>query len=329
MKSAVSPFALALLAVASASSAQIPGTGDAGYPSRPVRVIVAYSPGGGVDVMSRAVAQRLTESLGQPVLVENRPGANGLVGAQAVAKSSADGYTLLVIDRAGLTINPSLYKSLPYDPLKDFAYTGIATELRYVLAINAALPMSTFKEFVQYAKAKPGVLNFASFGTGSIIHLNFEQMNAHLGIEMTHIPYKGSTQAATAVISGEASMMMSSYAGLASFVRNGRLRALAVGRPTRLPMLPDVPTLSEAGGGEDTVVPGYFTFVAPAATPRPIIMKLNAEMRRIFASPDMVERLAKAGMEPHSSTPEEFAEGVKRDIARFRKLVISVGITPQ
>jgi tripartite-type tricarboxylate transporter receptor subunit TctC len=315
---------LLLLLFASVTLAQAQG-----YPTRPIRVIVAYSPGGGVDLVTRAVAQKLAESLGQPVPIENRPGANGLVGAQAVARSAPDGYTLLVIDRAGLTINPSLHKSLSYDPLKDFAFTGVSTELRYVLTINAALPIRTFREFVQYARARPGALNFATFGVGSLIHLNFEQMNSSFGMGMVHVPYKGSAQAASAVVTGEAGVMMSSYAGVASFLRDGRLRAIAVGRPARLGTLPEVPTLSEIGGGEETMAPGYFTFVAAAGTPREIVVKLHAEIAQALAAPDMVERLAVAGMEPHAMTPEEFAEGVRRDIQRFGKLVSALGISAQ
>ena len=277
------------------------------YPDRPIRVIVAYSPGGGVDIITRAVAQKLTAALGQPVPVENRPGANGMVGAQAVAKSAPDGHTLLVIDRAGLTINPSLHKTLSYDPLKDFAFTGVSTELRYVLTVNAALPVRTFEEFVQYAKARPGAVNYATFGVGSLIHLNFEQLNSAFGLAMVHVPYKGSTRAATAVLTGEAAVMMSSQAGVASFVRDGRLRGIAV--------------------ADDVLTPGYFTFALTAGTPREIVLKLHAELERALAAPDMAERLALAGMQPHSTTPDAFAEGVRRDIERFGKLVRTLGIS--
>ena len=299
------------------------------YPSRPIRIIVGYSPGGGVDIMSRAVAQKLGESFGQPVPVENRPGANGMVGAQAIARSSPDGHTVGVIDRAGLTINPALHKSLSYDPLKDFAYTGVSTELRYVLAVNGALPVKTLRDFVAYAKARPGAVNFASFGVGSLIHLNFEQMNSSLGIQMTHVPYKGSTAAAQAVITGDAGVMMSSYAGVAPFLRDGRLRAIAVGRPARLAALPEVPTMAQAGAGDDVMAPGYFTFIVAAATPPPVIDKLRAELWRALAAPDMAERLAVAGMEPHLSSPEEFAAGVRRDIERFARLLGALGIQAQ
>jgi tripartite-type tricarboxylate transporter receptor subunit TctC len=302
---------------------------EAGYPSRPIRMIVAYPPGAGVDLMARAAAQKLTESLGQPVPVENRPGANGLVGAQAVAKATPDGYTLLVIDRGALTINPALFKSPPYDPLTDFAYIGVAAELQYVIAVNASLPVATFEDFVRLAKSKPGAVNYGSFGTGSIVQLNFEQLSSHLGIKLTHVPYKGAAQVALATINGEVAVMMSSLQGVAGFIRDGRLRALAVGRPTRSPLLPDVPTVAEIGGGSDTVVPTYFTFVAPAGTPRAVVHKLNGELGRIIVAPEMVERLANAGLEPQVTTPELFTESVKRDVARFGKLVNTLDIPLQ
>lgn len=314
--------ALALAVPAAAAPA-------ADYPSRPIRIVVAYSPGGGVDVMTRSVAQKLAESLGQPVPVENRPGGNGMVGAQAVARAAPDGHMLVVLDRGALTINPSLYREMPYDPLRDFAYTGVSTELPYVLTVNAAVPVASLAEFAQLARSRPGAINYASFGSGSLIHLNFEQLAARLGIALTHVPYKGSARAATAVVTGEAGIFISSYAGVASFIRDGRLRALAVGRTTRLPALPEVPTAAELGLGEDVLAPGYFTFAAPAGTPRAVLMKLNAEIARALALPDITERLQAAGMEPHATTPEAFVEGVRRDIARFGKLVASLGIPRQ
>lgn len=302
---------------------------DAAFPTRAIKIVVAYSPGAGVDLMARAVAQKLAESVGQPVVVENRPGAHAIVGADYVAKQPADGYTLLVIDRGALTINPSLYKSLPYNPLKDFAYTGIATELRYVLAINPALPAKSFAEFVQLAKTKPGGLNYASFGTGSIVQLNFERLKTHAGIDLTHVPYKGTTQVVTSVMAGDAHIMMSSPEGVMNYVRDGRLRALAVGSPARMPMLPEVPTLQEAGGGADTLVPTYFTFAAPGGTPRAVVMKLHTELGKALAAPEVAERLARGGLIAQPSTPEAFAESVRLDIERFGKLVRELGIQAQ
>ena len=299
------------------------------YPTRPIRIVVAYPPGGSVDLMARTVALKLQEALGQPVSVENRPGGNAVIGALFVAKAAPDGYTLLVIDRGGLTINPSLYKSPPYDSLKDFAYIGVSAELHYVLAVNASFSAKSFKEFVQLAKSKPGSLNYGSFGTGSITHMNFEQMNSFLGIQMTHVPFKGATETSLGVIGGDIAMMMSSFAGVSGFLGDGRMRALAVSGPKRLTQLPDVPTVSEAGGGSNTMVPTYFTFVAPAGTPRAVISKLNAEIGRVQLIPEVAERLAKAGLEPRTTTPEAFIEEVKRDIERFGTLVKKVGVPTQ
>ena len=299
------------------------------WPTRPIRIIVAYPPGGAVDVMARSVAQKLQESLGQPVPVDNRPGGSGVIGGQAVAKSAPDGYTLLVIDRGALTINPHLLKTPPYDSLQDFAYTGVSTELHYVLAVNASLPVKSFQEFVQLARSKPGSLNYGTFGTGSITHLNFEQMNRELGIRMTHVPYKGAAQTSLGLLGGDVAIMMSSYAGVAGFLRDGRMRALAVSSPKRSPEMPDVPTLAELGGSSDMMVPTYFTYVAPVGTPRAVIAKLNAELGRAQQAPEVLERLTKAGLEPKTTTPEAFTAEVKRDLERFGNLVKTVGIPLQ
>jgi tripartite-type tricarboxylate transporter receptor subunit TctC len=299
------------------------------YPSRPIRMVVAYPPGGAVDVMARSVAQKLQESLGQPVPVDNRPGGSGVIGAQAVAKSAPDGYTILVIDRGALTINPHLLKTPPYDALQDFAYTGVSTELHYVLAVNSSLPARTFQDFVQMAKAKPGALNYGSFGVGTIVQLNFEQLAAHLGIQLTHVPYKGAAQTSLGVLGGDVAIMMSSIAGVSSFLKDGRMRALAVSSPKRSPQLPDVPTIAELGGGSDTVVPTYFTYALPAGTPRVIIAKLNTELSRAQEAPEVVQRLAAAGLEPQTLTPEMFTQSVKRDTERFTRLIKTLGIPLQ
>ena len=299
------------------------------YPSRPIRMIVAYPPGGAVDVMARSVAQKLQETLGQPVPVDNRPGGSGVIGAQAVAKSAADGYTLLVIDRGALTISPHLLKTPPYDPVKDFAYTGVSTDLHYVLAVSSSFPAKTFQEFVKMAKAKPGALNYGSFGVGTIVQLNFEQLSSHLGIQLTHVPYKGAAQTSLGILGGDVAIMMSSIAGVAGFLKDGRMRALAVSGPKRSPELPDVPTVGELGGGSDTVVPTYFTYAVPAGTPRAIVLKLNAELSRAQAAPEVAERLTKAGLELQTTAPEAFAESVRRDSERFGKLVKTLGIPLQ
>jgi len=296
------------------------------YPSRPIRLIVSFTPGGGADLTARTVGQGMSETLRQPVVVENRPGANGFVGAAAVAKSPPDGYTLLLTDRGALGVNPSLYKSLPYDPLQDFEYVGIVTSAPYVLVVDPRLGATSLAGLVRLAKAKPAAINYASFGIASMAQLNIEALKARLGVNLTHVPYKGAGPAVQAVVAGEAGVTISSPAAVLGFVREGRLRALAIGAQKRSPLLPDVPTLAEAGVDDDTLVPTYFAFALPAGTPRPIAERLGEAMRRALAAPPIAERLGAAGLEPTGGTGESLREIVKRDIPRFRKIIQDVGI---
>jgi tripartite-type tricarboxylate transporter receptor subunit TctC len=299
------------------------------YPSRPIHLIVSFTPGGGADLTARAVGQGMSEGLRQPVVVENRPGANGLVGAAAVAKSPPDGYTLLLTDRGALGVNPSLYKSLPYDPLRDFEYVGIVTSAPYVLVADPRLGVKSLSELVRVAKAKPGAINYASFGIASMAQLNIEALKARLGINLTHVPYKGAGPAVQAVVAGEAGLTISSPAAVLGFVRDGRLRALAIGTRKRSALLPDVPTLAEAGADEDTLVPTYFALALPAGTPRPIAERLHEAMKRALAAPGVAERLGAAGLEPTGGTGEALRELVRRDIPRFRKIIQDIGIQPE
>lgn len=297
-----------------------------GYPTHPIRIIVAFPPGGGADLTGRLVGQKLSEALGQPVVVDNKPGANGILGSELVAKSPPDGYTILLIDRGAFGINPSLYRKLPYDPLKDFAYITIAAEADYVLVVNPKLPVKTFADLLQLAKSEPGKINYASMGIGSMFQLDIERMKAYSHVDLTHVVYKGAGPAIAAVVSGESQVMVTSPAGVVGYIKEGKLRALAVGAPKRLDILPDVPTLAEVGGGEDTLVPTYFAFAAPAGTPQPVVMKLNAEIKRIVHLPDVARRLETAGLDPVGGTPQEFADEVKRDIQRFGGLVKSLDL---
>jgi tripartite-type tricarboxylate transporter receptor subunit TctC len=299
------------------------------YPSRPIRLIVSFTPGGGADLTARTVGQGMSDTLRQPVVVENRPGANGLVGAAAVAKSPPDGYTLLLTDRGALGINPSLYRSMPYDPLEDFEYVGIVTSAPYVLVVDPRLGVKSLGELVRLAKAKPGAVNYASFGIASMAQLNIEALKARLGINLTHVPYKGAGPAVQAVMAGEAGVTISSPVAVLGFVRDGRLRALAIGGQKRSALLPDVPTLAEAGGDDETLVPTYFAFALPAGTPRPIVERLHEAMRRALAAPQTAERLSAAGLEPTGGSGESLHELVRRDIPRFRKIIQDIGIQPE
>ena len=299
------------------------------FPSRPMRLVVSFPPGGGADLTGRAVGQKMGELLGQPVVVENKPGANGLVGCDAVAKSAPDGYTLLETDRGALGINPSLYRKLPYDPLADFEYVGVVTTAPYVLVIDPRLPAKTLAELRELSKAKPGSLNYGSYGVASMAQLNIEALKAKMGIDLTHVPYKGAGPAIQAVVAGEAAATIASPAGVLGFIRDGRLRALAIGAPVRSALLPDVPTLAEAGADDDTLVPTYFAFALPAKTPAAIVARLHGAMRRAVRAKEVSERLVTAGLEPAGGTGEELLALVRRDIPRFRRIIQNTGIQPE
>jgi tripartite-type tricarboxylate transporter receptor subunit TctC len=320
---AVFLFAVALLAVP-AISAQTPA-----YPTRPIRLIVPFSPGGASDLTARTLAQKMGESMGQSIVVDNKPGANGVVGIDTVVHSQPDGYTILLTDRGSLTVNPSLYVKLPYDTIKDFSYIGIATDGPYVLVANPKLNVKTVQELVALSKSKPGAVSYSSFGIGSMAQLNLEGFNQRMGTDMLHVPYKGAAPAALAVVSGEVGVTIAAVPAVQAFIRDGRLRALAVGSEKRFAVLPDVPTMDEAGASNDILVPTYFALLAPANTPAPIVAKLNVELKKALADPVVAEKLAGAGLVPVGSTPEEMAASVKRDLPRFADLVKKIGIKPE
>jgi tripartite-type tricarboxylate transporter receptor subunit TctC len=308
--------------------AQTPAKPDT-YPSRPLRMIVPYTTGAGADLTARTIGHKLSESFAQPVVVENRPGANGILGTEAALKTSPDGYTLLLIDRGALGVNPSLYKKLPYDPLSSFEYVGIAVWGPYVLVVNPRLQASNVNELVTLAKAKPGTLNYGSWGAGSLPQIGFEALKLKAGIDMTHVPYKGAALAVTAAVTGEVAVTASSAAGIIGQIRAGKLRPIAIGSPRRSPLLPDVPTLAEAGVSEESLPPTFFAFAVPAGTPRPIVNRLSGEIRRIVHSKDVAERLVNAGLEPFGSSSEEMTEIVRRDLPWFAKAVKAIGIQPE
>jgi tripartite-type tricarboxylate transporter receptor subunit TctC len=286
------------------------------YPSKPIHLIVPFPPGGASDLTARTLGQKMGENLGQPVVIDNKPGANGVVGIDVAAKSPPDGYTLLLTDRGSLTVNPWLYQKLAYDPVKDFAYVGIITNGPYVLVANPKLGVGTVKDLVALSKAKPGTVNYASYGVGSMAQLNLEAFNQKMGTDMVHVPYKGAVTIAT-------------VPAVQGFIKDGRLRALAVGSDKRFAVLPDVPTMTEAGAPNDILLPTYFALLAPAGTPAPIVERLNAEMKKALADPQVVERLASAGLVPNGGSPEAMAASIKEDLPRFQALVKSIGIKPE
>lgn len=298
------------------------------YPDRPIKLIVPFPPGGGSDYIARLIGPKLTESLKQAIVVDNKPGAAATIGADAAAKAAADGYTLLMVVR-DMAINPSIYGSLPFDTLKSFSWICKAADGPYVFVVNQAFPAKTMADLVAMAKAKPGSISYGSLGIGSMGHINVEALKQALGIDLLHVPYKGAGPALAATVQGEVQATLAAFTGALSFVRDGKLRALAVGTDKRVSQFPDVPTIAEIGGGSETVLPTYWGFAAPAGTPRPIIERLNAEFKRVFALPDVVEKLNQAGLFPVHSTPDELDALMRKDIPHFQKLVKSIGIQPQ
>ena len=297
------------------------------YPDKPIRIIVPYTPGGFNDTLARTVGQKLQEAWGQPVIVDNRPGGGTLIGTEMAAKAAPDGYTLYMVPFA-FAVNPSLYKKLPYDSLKDFAPITLAASTPNLLVVNPALPVNSVKELIALAKSKPGKLNYASTGNGSSNHLSMEKFKMMAGVDITHIPYKGSGPAVTDLMGGQVDLMFDNIPNVLPHVKTGKLKMIAVTSPKRSPHVPDVPTVSESG------VPGYevsvwFGIAAPGGTPKPIITKLNAEIVKILNMPDVKQKFAAQGVDVIGSTPEQFAAYIKEQMEEWGKVVKAAGVTPE
>ena len=322
--------ALALLASACACSAlaQKPEQGPQ-YPARPIRFICPYVPGGAGDIFTRTIALKLTESLGQTVVVDNRPGANGGIGTDIVAKAPADGYTLLMGNSGPLAVNPVLYQKVPYDPLKDFTPVTQGTLYMYVLVTPAAMPVVSINDFVAALKARPGQLTYGSTGVGGGNHLSGELFNLMTGTKSIHVPYTGSAAALAALLGGQINYMFDTVITSVPHLRAGRLRGLGVTALRRASALPEVPTLDEAGlkGFELTQ---WQAVVAPAGTPKPVVDLLYREVAKALKMPDVVERLAtQGGNELVGNTPEEFAQVIRNDLAKYARLVKAANIQVQ
>ena len=305
--------------VAFAAAAQDP------FPARPVTYVVPYPPGGAADVFARQLAQKLAERLGRPVIVENRPGANGNIGSDHVAKGPADGYTFLLGSASTITINPHLYgKQMPYDPLKDLQPITGTHEMANVLVVNTATPYRSVSDLIAAAKEKPGALAYASAGNGNTMHLAGEQFKMQAGIDLLHIPYKGGAPALSDVLGGQVPMMFNNLPAIVVLVKSGKLRALAVGSKTRSVLLPEVPTMDEAGvkGYVSTVWNGVFV---RSGTPRPIVERLNREIVAVLAAPDMKRSLEDQGFHTIPMSPEQFAELIRVEYPRWGEVVRRAG----
>jgi tripartite-type tricarboxylate transporter receptor subunit TctC len=295
------------------------------YPDRPIRLIAPFAAGGPSDIMARLVSQKLNESMGQPVVVDNRAGAGGAVGCEIAARAAPDGYTLLLGSSGNLSVNPSLYKKLPYDPVKDFQPITQLEAGPQVLVVHPAVAAESVQELIALAKAKPHALNFASGGTGTGNHLASELFKATAGIDIVHVPYKGTGQALTDLVGGQVQMMMSSLLPAMPQVKAGRLRALAVTSAKRTPVLPDLPTIAESG------MPGFETtswhgILVPARTPKTIAARLHDELVKMLAQPDVRARFTSEGIDAIGNTPHEFATYIHAETVKYAKVIRQAGI---
>lgn len=305
----------ALIAVA------LPATA-AEYPTKPIRLIVGFAPGGGTDTTARAMSQKLTDAFGQQVVVDNRPGAAGNIAAELVSKATPDGYTLLMGTIAALSINPGLYSKLPFDPIKDFAPITQAVDSTNILSLHPSVPAGSVKELIALAKTKP--LNFGSSGVGGTGHLAGELFNTMAGVKMTHVPYKGGGPAMIDLVGGQVQLVFATAASAVPQIKGGRIKGIAVTTAKRSALMPNLPTISEAG------LPGFdannwYGVLAPAKTPRPIIMRLNSEITKVLAMPDVKNFLFNQGLDPAPGTPEKFGAYIKSETAKWAKVVKASG----
>ena len=312
--------ALATLLACGAAGAQT-------YPSKPIRIVVPFAPGGTSDILARAIGPKITETWSQPVVVENKAGANGAVGAEFVVRSAPDGYTMLLSDVGALAINPSVYPNMPFDPVKDFAPVIMVSYSPHVLAVHPSVPANNVKELVAYAKANPGKLNFANSGTGGAPHLAGVEFAQRTGIQWAYIPYKGGSQAVTDVVAGQSNVLFNGMLATYPSVKSGRLRGIAVSAAKRVPSAPELPTVAESG------LPGFETgsyqgVLAPAGTPREIVAKLNAEFTRVLNTQDMKDMLAKQGTEVRAGPPEALGTFIAEEKTRWAKVVKDNNIKP-
>ena len=309
---------LMLATVASSAGAQ-----NAAYPGKPVRIVVPSSPGGGTDILARIVAQKLTENLGQQFVVENRPGAGQVIGIEAVARSPADGYTLLMAASA-IVINEVMYSKPPYNTLRDFAPVTLGASLPNILVAHPALPVKSVRELIVLAKARPGQLNYSSAGSGTSPHLSMELFRIMAGITVTHIPYKGSGPATVDLVAGQVQLSMPNVLTALPQIKGGKLRALGVTSGRRATGLADIPAIAESVPGYEAIQ--WYGVLAPAGTPREIVNKLQSEIARILVLPEVKERLSADGADPVGNRPDEFAAYIKAEIAKWDKVVKTGGI---
>jgi tripartite-type tricarboxylate transporter receptor subunit TctC len=294
------------------------------WPNRPIRMVVPYTPGGYTDLMARLVSEKMAIALGQPIVIENKPGANAAIGTDAVAKAAPDGYTFGTVIAAH-SVNPTLNPKLPYDAMKDFTYVSLTSVAPLILIATPSLPAKDMKEFIALAKAKPGSLNFASSGIGSAAHLTMEMLKSREGINLQHIPYKGTSGALQDTVGGQINVMFDVIGPLMSQVKSGNAKALAVAAKARVPAAGDVPTMAEAGV-PDFVSGTWSGIIAPAGTPKEIVDRVSLEAKKALTDPDLKKKLDDQGIVPMGTTPDEFRAFVTDEIARWKKVITDAGI---
>lgn len=312
-----------LIVLALAGAAALPAAAQEKYPTRPVTIIVPQAPGGANDTIARVLAQKLTEQTGQSFVVDNRPGAGGNVGTVAAARARPDGYTLMLTADSSMVINPSLYKSTGFDPLKDFEPVGPVATAGYVLVANDKFPAKSVSELVALAKQQPGKINIGSAGNGTLNHLIGEMLAKQTGIDLVHVPYKGAAAAVTDLIAGQVQVSVQSLPSSIAHIRAGKIKVLGVVNPKRVPALPDAPTIGETVKGFGAT-PWYGLF-APVGTPKAVVQQLNAEINKALESKDVQEKLAGAGTEPYQGSPEQLATVVREDLPRWARIVKEAG----
>ncbi len=316
------------LIILTAAAYAVGGAAAQPYPAKPIRIIVPFTPGGSTDIVARVVGQKLGEALGAQVIIDNRPGAGGTIGAELAAKAAPDGYTLLMGHIGTLAVNPALYLKLPYDPVRDFAPISLTAVVPNLLVVHPSLPVKSVRELIALSRSRPGQLNYGSSGPGGTPYLAVEYLKMMAKLNIVQIPYKGAAPMIVDLMGGHLALTITGIPPLLPHVKSGRLRALAVATSQRLPLLPELPTIAEAA------LPGYeatswYGLLAPAATPQNIIARLNAETVKAVRSPDVAARLAGEGAQPTAGTPEEFGAFIKSEIARWGKVIKAAGVTPE
>lgn len=316
---------ISLIALSSGVVMAAPAPGS-DYPSRPLRIVAPFTPGGTVDIIARLVGQRLSNALGQQVVIDNRPGAGGIIGTEIVAKATPDGHTLLLVFMSH-SINPHVYRKVPYDAMKDFAFISMLAITPNVVVVNPSIGVSSIKEFLAFAKARPGTVNYASAGAGTNSHLGGELLNLMGGIKMTHVAYKGAPQANADLMGGMVHVHIPSIPTTLPLIKAARLKAIGVTSAQRAPVLPDVPTVAETLPGYETLT--WYSFAAPAGTPKPIIDRLSRELMTGLKTPEMIDAFARQGADPVPRSPADTTAFIRSEVQRWGKVAKDAGIQPQ